>query len=165
MLASRARASVGQLVGRVHDVIEHAVGLDVVVVRRNRCHDARRFSVFLRQSRTDLGVRAFLFVVDRLADVVQKPRAPRRLDAHAKLGGHEAGDVADLDRMGEDVLRIGVAEFELAEALDQFRVHPMQAQVEHRLFPGRFADLADFLLGLLHDLFDAGRVDTAVGNQ
>ena len=117
------------------------------------------------QLRADLGVRALVLVIDGLADVVEQTGAARELDVGAELGGDEAREVADLDRVQQHVLRVRLAELQPAEVLHELGMHAVQAEIEDRLLAGLLADLVDFLLGLAHALFDARRMDAAVGDE
>jgi hypothetical protein len=94
-----------------------------------------------------------------------RPARRASLTLRPELGRHHAGEVADLDRVGEQVLGVRRAHLELAEQPHQLGVDAVQAEVEHRLLAGLAAHLVDVLLGLLHHLLDAGRVDAAVGDQ
>jgi len=57
--------------------------------------------------------------VHALADVVEEAGAAGEGRVVAELGGEDAGDVGDLDRVGEDVLAVGGAEVKPAEELDE----------------------------------------------
>ena len=83
----------------------------------------------------------------------------------ADLLGEQAGQVGDLDRVLEHVLRIARAELEAAEVVEQLVVQARDV----RLLRGLLAELADvllhLLLGLGDDLLDPGRMDPAVVDQ
>ena len=56
----------------------------------------------------------------------------RRLDRRAELGRDQAGELRALDQMVEDVLAVARAELELPEQLDELRIQPVNACLEHR---------------------------------
>ena len=72
-------------------------------------------------------VRTLDLVVDGLAEVVQQAGALRELDVDAELGGHDAGEVADLERVLEHVLAVARAELQAAERADELGVQAVDA--------------------------------------
>ena len=81
-------------------------------------------------------VRALDLVRQRLAEVVQERRALRGLHARAELGGHDPGQVHDLERVLEDVLPVARAEAEAAEDLHELLVELAAVGLEDRLLAG-----------------------------
>ena len=61
-------------VGRLHEHVEHAVGLHVVVVRLDGMHDLRALAETAGEVGADDRMAALDLVVDGLAQVVQEPR-------------------------------------------------------------------------------------------
>ena len=127
--------------------------------------DALRLAVAARELRRDERVRALDLVRHRLADVVQHRRALRRLDAGAELGGHDAGEVDDLERVLEDVLPVARAVAEAAEDLHELLVERAAVRLEDRLLARLADDLLDLRLRLVVHLLDPRRVDAAVLDQ
>ena len=83
----------------------------------------------------------------------------------AELLGHDAGQERDFLRVVQDVLAVAGAELQPPHQAQHLGVQVVEAELEG----GRFSLAADRLLhlglDLLDDLFDAGRVDAAVGDQ
>ena len=163
-LAARAGAAGRDGVGGLHEDGLDGRGLDVAVVRLDAVHDRLRLVHAPREVGADDRVRTLDLVVDRLAEVVEQAGALRELDVDAELGGHDAGEVADLERVLEHVLAVAGAVLQAAEGADELRVQPVDSAVEGRLLAGLVDGLADELLGLVEHLLDAGRVDAPVGD-
>ena len=140
-------------------------GLDVAVVRLDGVHDGLGLVHAASKVGTDERVRAFDLVVDGLAEVVQQSGTLRELHVDAELGRHDAGEVADLERVLEHVLAVARAELQAAERADEFGVQPVDTAVEGGLLAGLVDLLADELLGLVEHLLDASRMDAAVGDE
>jgi hypothetical protein len=134
-------------------------------MRCDGLRDLRRLAVALDERSSDLGVRAFLLVIECLADVVQQARATRELHVRPELGRDEAREVPDLDGVQQHVLRVRLAELEAPEVLYQLGMQAMNTEVEHGLLAGLLALRVDFLLRLAHHFFDARGMDAPVGNQ
>jgi len=73
--------------------------------------------------------------------------------------------VRDLDGVVEHVLAIGRAVFLTAKELDQLRVQIVDAGFERRAFALDLDRVLDLAAGLFDHVLDAGRVDTAVGDE
>jgi hypothetical protein len=56
-----------------------------------------------------LGVVALVLVLDALADVVEQASAAGQLDVEPELRRHDAGEVADLDGVGQQVLGVATS--------------------------------------------------------
>ena len=127
--------------------------------------DLLALAVTLGQLGADGGVAPFHLVVGGLADVVEQPAAAAEGAVEADLLGEQAGQVGDLDRVPQHVLRIARAELEPAEEVEELVVQAGDV----RLLRGGLAELADvrlhLLLGLADELLDPGRVDPAVLDQ
>src|SRR6187549_1125196 len=113
----------------------------VTVVGRDRLRDLGRFAVLAHELGADLGVGAFLLVIDRLADVVEQARAARQLDVGAELRGDQPGEISNLDGVEQHVLRIRLPELEPAQQLDQVGVYTVKPEVEYGLLARFLADL------------------------
>ena len=113
----------------------------------------------------DDGVGAFHLVIHRLADVVQQTDPLGLFLVHPQLGSHGAAEEGHFQGVLENVLTIAGAVLEPADQVDQLGVHAVGAHVKGGLLAG----LADAGLDLFRDFFDhlfnAGRVDAAVGNE
>jgi hypothetical protein len=94
-----------------------------------------------------------------------RPGALGDLHVGAELGGHETGEVGDLDRVVEHVLPVAGAELEAPEGLDELGRHPVHVGVEAGLLAGLLHGGLDLGLGLRVHLLDARRVDAAVGDE
>ena len=152
-------------VGGLHEHGLDGLRLDVLVVRLDGVHDALATrGTCVPSCGRDLAVRAVDLVVDRLADVVQQAGALGDLDVGAELGGHDAGEVGDLDGVVQDVLAVARAELEAAEDLDELGRHAVDVGVEAGLLAGLFDRGLDLGLGLVVHLLDARRVDAPVGD-
>ena len=68
-------------------------------------------------------MRALHLVRHGLADVVKESCPLGGLDAHSELAGHDPGEVADLERVLEDVLAVARSVAKTAEDLDELLVH------------------------------------------
>ena len=110
------------------------------------CAHLRRLAVLARELRADGGVRALVLLIDRLADVVQQAGAARELDVEPELGRHQAGEIADLDRVQQHVLRVRRAELAAGRAArTSSGCTLVQAEIEHRLLAGLLALRLDLL--------------------
>ena len=89
------------------------------MVRHDGVDHVGAFVILARKFRAQLHVRALGFMVDGLADIVQKTGALGKLYVGAELGGHNAGQMADLDGVLEHVLTVAGAIAHAAQELDQ----------------------------------------------
>ena len=110
-------------------------------------------------------MRALDLVRHRLADVVQKRGALRRLDAGAELGGHDPAEVHDLEGVLEHVLAVARAVAQAAEDLDELLVEVPAVRLEHGLLPGLLDVVLDLRLRLVVHLLDPRRMDAPVLDQ
>ena len=140
-------------------------GLHIVVVRHDAVDHFVALVELLGQIRADGHVRALDFVVDGLADVVQKAGPLGELHIRAQFGGHDARQVGDFDGMFEHVLAIAGAVAHAAQQLDQFVMDAVHIGFEHGLF-ARFADLVvHFAAGLFDHFFNAARMNAPIGDE
>ena len=135
------------------------------MVGHDAVDDLVAFVELLGQLRADGHVSAFHFVVDGLADVMQKTGALGQGHIAAQFGGHDPRQMGNLDGMVQHVLAIAGAVAHAAQQLDQFRMNGMQVGFEHGLFAGFANLLIHFPLGLFHHFLDAGGMDAAVHNE
>ena len=83
----------------------------------------------------------------------------------ADFSGHDSGQPRHFGGVGEHVLTVTRSVFQLAHQPDDLRVQIVQPELE-RDSPALFPDfLFGFVLDLLDDLFDPGRMDAAVDDQ
>jgi hypothetical protein len=144
--------------------IDALAGL-VFVVAGDGVGDDFVFALLAGELAADDGVAALDLVADGLADVVEQAGAAGDGDVQAELAGHQAGDVAALDRVLQHVLGVAVAVAQLPEQLGELGVQAGEAELVEGLL-GRLAHGAlDLGLRLDDDLFDAGRVDAPVGDE
>ncbi len=113
----------------------------------------------------DLGVGALPLVIDRLADIVQQPRAAGQLLVQAQLGGEHPGEVGDLLAVLQHVLGVGGAVLQPAEQLDDLRVHALDSEFLQRLLPGALHLLFEPPPVAARQILDPARVDVAVLDQ
>jgi hypothetical protein len=98
----------------------------------------------------------------RLAHVVEKRGALRRLDARPELRRHHAGEVGALEGVLEDVLTVARAVAEAAQHLHELLVHLAAVRLEDRLLPSLPDEVLDLRLRAVVHLLDAGRMDAPV---
>ncbi len=134
-------------------------------MRGHPVDDFFRFTVPLDQLGAHDCVWAFDFVTHRFADVVQQAGALGHAHVDAQFRGHQAHQMCDLDRVIEEVLRIAVAEMELAQQFHDSRVHGRQAGPRDRLLALAHDGFVHFLRHFRHDFVNARRVDASVLNQ
>ena len=164
-LLARARPCAGNGVRGLHQHGKRACGAHILMMRGNGVDDFLALVVLLGEIRADERVRAFHFMIDGLADIMQQTGALGLFDVHTQFGGHHAAQGGDFQRMLKDVLGKGGAVTELPEQADQFGMNAVNARIERRLFAD-FADLRiQFLLALLHDVFNARGVNAPILNQ
>ena len=108
---------------------------------------------------------ALELVVQSLADVVEQTGPLGHVHVHPQLRGHEAGDVADLDGVLEDVLAVAGAVVEPAQHLLDLRVETPDAGLQRGALALALDDGVHLPAGLLHHLLDVGGVDAAVGDE
>src|SRR6266550_3180496 len=164
-LAPRAGARSRDRVRGLHDDAHRGFVRHVVVMRGDAVNDRRILAVLGRHLDAELDVGAVVLVGQHFADVVEQRPTLRETDVELQLGGHHTGEVGDFLRMLEDVLAVRGAVLHPPDQLHQLGVHAANAGVVHGLL-ARLDDARVHVgLRLLHDLFDAARMDAAVGDQ
>ena len=112
-----------------------------------------------------LNVAALYLVVNGLAQIMEQSGALRHGHVNAQLGGHQAGNVGDLNGVVQNVLTIGGAVLLTAQNLHQLGVQVVHAGFvagAFTLFPDGAVNL---LAGLLHHVLNAGGVNPPVRNE
>src|SRR5688500_6167349 len=138
---------------------------DIVVMRGNAVHDERMFAVLRRDLDAELHVRAFVFVREHLADVVQERASLRHRDVEPELRRHDPREECHFLRMGEDILAIARAPLHAPDALDELRVEAGYASFVRGLFAGLDDPGVDFPTRLVDDFLDAPRVNAPIGDE
>ena len=108
---------------------------------------------------------AFLFVVDRLAYVVQQAGALGKVYVKPQLLSHQACKQRDLYGVPVYVLAVTCPVFQPAYELYQFGMQAEDANFEHRAFARLLYLVVELLLYLFDSLFYAGGMYSAVGYQ
>ena len=135
------------------------------MVGRHGHDDRLAFAVLAQKIDADLEVRALHFAIDRLADVVQERRAHRDVRVEADFPRHDAGEAGDFRRMVQHVLPVAGAEFQPAHEPQDLRMEIVEPELERHRGAFLAHRLVGFVLDLLHDLFDARRVDASIGDE
>ena len=94
-----------------------------------------------------------------------RPARRATCDVRLELGGHGAGQEGDLFAVLEAVLAVGGAVAQTAEELHQLRVHAGDGELQEGGLALGLDLLLELRLDLLDHLFDARRMDAAVGDQ
>ena len=117
------------------------------------------------QLHADGDVGAFDLVVHGLAQVMEQTGPLGGGDIDADLGGHEAGQLGDLDGVVVDVLTVAGAVLHAADELDQLRVQAHDVGLQHGAFALGLDGGVHLALGHFHHFLDAGGVDAAVQDE
>ena len=107
----------------------------------------------------------FHLAIDRLADVVEEGGADRDVGVEADFPGHDAGEPRDLGGVGQHVLAVAGAVLQPAHQPQDLRMEVVQAELERHRRAFLAHRLVGLVLHLLDDLFDARRMNAAVGDQ
>ena len=134
------------------------VGLDGV-------EDILFLLVLAAELHAQIDMGALELVVQGLADIVEQAGPLGSIHVQAQLRGHEAGNVADLDGVLEDILAIAGAVVETAQHLLDLRVEAADAGLQGGALAFALDDGVHLAAGLLHHLLNVGGVDAAVGNE
>ena len=89
------------------------------------------------------------FMVYGLTDIVEKTCTLCKLYIHAKLSGHKACQMSNLDRMLKNILTIACTIFESSEKLDKLRMKIMDTKFKCCGFTFGFDDGIDFFFGIV----------------
>ena len=135
------------------------------MVRHNRIDDVIALFILFGDVRTDLDMRAFLFVIDCLAYIMQQSRALCKVDVQTEFCRHHAGKLRHFDGMFIHVLAVTRAVFQSAEQLDQFRMKPENTDLEHSGFAVFLDLLVEFLFDFFDRLFDPCGMNPSVADQ
>ena len=152
-------------VGRLDDHGFERRPVDVHVVRRHGHDDRFALAVLPEEIDAELEMRALHLAIDGLADVVQERRAHGDVGVQPDFLRHDAREPRHLRRVREHVLAVARAELQASHQPENLGVEVVQAELE-RDRPALFAHLVvGFVLDLLDDLFDTGRMDPSVDDQ
>ena len=165
VLAAGARAGGADGVGGHHDEGQRGLGLHVAVVGLNGMDDGRVLFVLAGDLHADLDVAALDLVVQGLADVVQKARAPGLGHIHAHLGGQQAGEVGHFQGVVSTFWPKLVRNFSRPSSFTMSGWMPCRPTSITARSPSRFMLRFQLAAALLHRLLDAGGVDAAVGDK
>ena len=121
--------------------------------------------ILLAEIDAELDVRSFHIVIDGLTDIMQQTGSLRHTNVESELLGEESCDLCDLNGMTQCILTIGGTELHTAEELHQLRIQTVYTDLEDSGVTLLTDGFVDFLLCLLHDLFDSRRVDTSIDDQ
>ena len=135
------------------------------MVGHDAVDDLVAFVELLGQLRADGHVSAFHFVVDGLADVMQKTGALGQGHIAAQFGGHDPRQMGNLDGMVQHVLAIAGAVAHAAQQLDQLMMDAVHVGLEDRLLAGLADLVVDLAAGLLDHFLDARGMDAPVSDQ
>ena len=135
------------------------------VVRQGSVTNDGVFVVAFEDFVAEFRVRTFLFVIEGLTNVMQEATTTAKLGIHAQIGSHCTSQEPDFHRVLQDVLAVRRPVLQFAQGLDHL-------WMQSRYFASKgcfFAVTDDFavhvLLHLGQDLFDAGGVNAAIGQQ
>ena len=104
-------------------------------------------------------------MVHGLAQVVEQTGALGDGDVLAELGGHEAGQLGDLDGVVVDVLAVAGAVLHAPDELDQLGMQAHDVGLQHGALALGLDGGVDLALGELDHLLDAGRVDPPIEDE
>ena len=147
---------------------QHRVGVigdDFVMMPERGMDNFGRFVTSTQQVGADLGVSPLQFMIGGLADIVQQPTASGQVGIHPQHFGEQAADEGDFDAVSQHILAVGSTKMESTEHFNDAVVQPRDVHFVGS-FPSFLEDERTDLFGrLFHDLFDFGRVNTAIGDQ
>ena len=134
-------------------------------MRGHRHHHRLVLAVLAQEVDADLQVRPFHLAIDRLADIVEERGADRDVGVEAHFPGHDAGEPRDLGGVGQHVLPVAGSVLQPAHQPQDLRVEVVEAELERDGRPFLAHRLVGLFLHFLDDLFDARRMNAAVGDQ
>ena len=147
----------GNGVGRLDQAGHQGLALHVVVVCLDGVDDVLLLPVLPAELHTQGHMGALHLMVHSLADIVQQTRPLGGLHVGAQLGGHQAGNVADLDGVLQNVLTVAGAVPQAAQHFLQLRVQAPDAGLQH----GALA-LGAIRFVLENGAFDRARVGESI---
>ena len=127
--------------------------------------DRGALAVAAGQLGRDLRVGALDLVRHGLAEIVQERSALRGLHRRLDLGGHDARELHDLERVLEHVLAVARPVAQPAEDLHELLAELAAVRLEDRLLAGLPDVLVELGLRQVVHLLDPGRVDAPVLDQ
>ena len=152
-------------IGCLHQNRNDGLGLHVAVVGFDGVDDDGIFLVLPGKIGAQLYMAAFHLVVNGLAQVMEQAGTLCHGDVHAKLRGHQTGDMGNLNGVVQNVLTVRGTVLLASQNLDQFGVQVVNAG----LIAGALALFADgavnFLARLFHHVLNAGGMNAAVHNE
>ena len=132
------------------------------MMRFNRIDDFLRLLVLTCKVCTDLNVRAFDFMVDGFADVMQETGALCKRHITAELCCHDPREMRDFYGMIEHALPVTCTVAHTAKNFDKFRMDAVHPCIKDCLL-ARFLDAhIDFMLRLFDHLFDTCWMDAPI---
>ena len=114
---------------------------------------------------TNFHMGAFHFVVNSLANIMQKTCTLSQNYIHTQLGCHYTSQICYLNRVIQHVLAIAGAIAQTAQKLNQLRMQTVHAHSKGCLLACFLNLLLNLFLSLLHHLFNTGRMDTSIVDE
>ena len=161
-LSAGTRTGSGDRISRSDQYRLDTSRLCIPMMGSNGIDDLRRFMIFLSELHAEFYMRPLLFPIDSLAYIMKQPRSSGKLYIGSHFSRQNAGEIGGINAVLQDILPIAGTILQTAKRLDQFRIHTADAAFHDSLFTGFTDRLIHFFLRLCHDLFDAGRMDTAI---
>src|ERR1017187_1547916 len=155
----------GDRVREDHDARVDRLGLHLLVVGRDRVDDDRGLAVALYEFGAYRRMASLHLPGDRLADVVEEAGPLGQVGIQADLARDQRGEERRLDRVVEHVLVVGETVPELPEKLYDLRVKAVDVEPADGVLAGLGRGEIDLVLGPLHVLLDACRMDPPVLDQ
>ena len=134
-------------------------------MRGDAVDDRVALAVTLDQVRADHGVRAFHFMADGLADVMQQAGSFGDGHIQPKLGRHQAHQLRDFDRVIQNVLRKAPAKMQPPEQFHNLRMHRLRTRLGGGLIAEAHNHFIHLRRRLGHHLLDARRMNPSVLDQ
>jgi len=132
-------------------------------MRSNRIDDYVGFTKTFDQVGPNDRVRAFHFVCQSLADVVEQAGAFGNPNVQSELTRHQTHEMGDFHRMIEQVLRVAMTEMQPAKDFHNIIRKRRQAGFGNRSFAQPDDRFVHFLVHLGDDLLDPRGVNAPVG--
>ena len=135
------------------------------MMRQNSIDNQVGLTELLGNFAADFNVRAFHFMVNSLADIMQQAGTFSQNNVNTKLRSHYTCQVSNLNRMVQHILTIAGTIFQAAQQLNQFGVQTMHSDSKGCLFAGFLNLLLNLFLCLFNHFLNAGRMNTTIINQ